>query len=211
MRHGCAYVIFLTCAWVVFPEIALVAARGEQPSMLSPSLARDEGVEPSSSIAFTRLYLTAQTDPKPTAFDVALPTLTVQCTKRPGNKFLFELFVNFGGITDTNFYPPWRPANDRDLFPPSTEKVSVTLEFLGYTHVKPVRRDFEFVTAPAGQLRYNPPSGGSRNLEEITYYFQFLRALPTFRLSYPGHTATFLTEPLLAQIRKEPLCRASGL
>lgn len=211
MRHGFAHTIFYIYVGSVLPCASPIAAFAQQPAALSPMLARSEGVDASSSIAFTRLYLTAQADPPPTQFDPANPTLTVQCSRRPSDKYFVELFVNFGGITDTAFYPPWRPANDRDLFPPRTEKVSITLEFLGYTHVKPVRREFEFVTAPIGQLRYNPPSGGSHNLEEIAYYFQYLRALPTFHISYPGHTATFLTEPLLAQIRKEPLCRASRL
>jgi hypothetical protein len=197
-------VVALSCA-------SFLAAKAQQPTALTPTLARTEGVEPISAIAFTRLYLTAQTDPPPPAFDITRPTLTVQCTRRPGDKYLFELFVNFGNITDTAFYPPWHRTDDTELFAPRTEKIPLTMEFLGYTRVKPVRRDFEFVIAPAGQLRYNPPSTLSRNLEEITYFLQFLRALPTFHLSYPGHAATFLTEPLLAQIRKEPICRASGL
>jgi hypothetical protein len=187
--------------------------RAQSPTLtsLSPTLARSQGVESTSNIAFTRLYLTAQSDPTPTEFDITRPTLTVQCTQRPNGKFLFELFVNFGGVTDTAFYPPWRPANDQDLFPPRTDKVSITMEFLGYTKVKPVKREFEAVIQPDHQLRYNSPGGGSRNLEEIAFYFQYLRALPTFRLSYAANSATFFSDPLLAQIRKESLCKASGL
>jgi hypothetical protein len=211
MHYGFAHTIFCSCVGSVLLCTFPIAAYGQQLTALSSMLARSEGVDTSTSTSFSRLYLTAQTDPPPAQFDLASPTLTIQCTRRPGDKYFVELFVNFGGITDTAFYPPWRPADDTDLFPPRTEKVSITLEFLGYTHVKPVRREFEFVTAPIGQLRYNPPSGGSHNLEEIVYYFQYLRALPTFHISYSGHTATFLTEPLLAQIRKEPLCRASHL
>ena len=180
-------------------------------STLSPALARSEGVEPHQNIVYTRLYLTAQSDPAPSEFDISRPTLTVQCTQRSNKKFFFELFVNFGGVTDIAFYPPWRPANDRDLFPPRTGKVSLTMEFLGYTRVKPVKREFEQVIQPDHQLRYNSPGSSSHNLEEIAFYFQYLRALPTFRLSDSSHSATFLTEPLLAQIRKESLCKASGL
>ena len=35
------------------------------------------------------------------------------------------------------------------------------------------------------RTRYSPPAMGSRNLEDITYYLQFLRALPTLRLTIP--------------------------
>ena len=85
------------------------------------------------------------------------------------------------------FYPPWRPANAQDLFPPRTEKVNLTMEFLGYTKVKPMTRQFEKVVAPSGQLRYNPPSGGSRNMEQASFFFQYLRALPTLRASWREH------------------------
>ncbi|WP_128911268.1 hypothetical protein [Granulicella sibirica] len=189
---------------------AFHSTKAQQPIALTPTLARSEGIEPTSHIVFARIYLTATGSPAPTEFDISLPTLTVQCTRRPNDKFVFELFVNFGNVTDTAFYPPWRRADD-ELFPPVTQKQPLMMEFLGYTHVKPVRRQFEYVVAPFGQLRYNAPSGGSPNLEEIAFYFQYLRALPTFRLSYPGHTVTFETAPLLAQIHKEPLCHASSL
>ena len=57
------------------------------------------------------------------------------------------------------------------------------MEFLGYTHVKPVKRQWEAMLRPAGQYRYNPPTGGSSNLEDSTYYLRFLIALPTLRLT----------------------------
>jgi hypothetical protein len=190
----------------------LLLAQTPGVTPLSPTLARSEGVDSARGIRYTRLYLTAQADSTPTAFDLAQPTLTVQCTQHSAEKYQFELFVNFGRVTDIAYYPPWRRADHPgELFAPVTEKIPVTMEFLGYTKVNPAKRQFEMVVAPANQLRYNSPGGGSSNLDEVAYYFQFLRALPTFRLSYPGHSATFLTEPLLAQIRKEPLCRASGL
>jgi hypothetical protein len=177
---------------------------------LPSGIGRIEGKEAVSGIAYTRLFLTVSAV-SAAPLDLTQPTLTVQCTQTPNSKFHFEMFVNFGGVTDTAFYPPWRPANAQDLFPPQTDKVNVTMEFLGYTKVKPVKRQFEKVVAPYGQLRYNSPSAGSRNLEEIAFYFQYLRALPTLHISGDGHTATFATAPLLAQIHNEPLCRASGL
>ena len=84
------------------------------------------------------------------------------------------------------------------------------MEFLGYTKVKPMKRQWERVLQPDGQLRYTEPGLG-RNLEEVSYFFQYLRALPTLRLTETTHTASFLTTALQAQLHKEPLCTASGL
>jgi hypothetical protein len=43
------------------------------------------------------------------------------------------------------------------------------MDFIGYTHVNPVRRQWEIPVQTPGQYRYNPPGSGSSNLEEITY------------------------------------------
>jgi len=197
--------------WIALLLFCLPAF-AQQPSVttLPSGVGRIEGKEMLSGIAYTRLFLTNAVA-SATPIDLTQPTLTVQCTQAPNGKFHFEMFVNFGGVADAAFYPPWRPANAQDLFPPSTEKVNVTMEFLGYTKVKPMTRQFEKVTAPPGQLRYNSPSAGSRNMEEAAFYFQYLRALPTLHVSGDGHTAMFATALLLAQIHNEPLCRASGL
>lgn len=186
-------------------------ALAQQPvvTTLPSGIGRIEGKQAVSGIAYTRLFLTSAATAGP--IDLTQPTLTVQCTQSPNGKFHFEMFVNFGGVMDAAFYPPWKPANAQDLFPPRTEKVNLTMEFLGYTKVKPMTRQFEKVLAPPGQLRYNSPSGASRNMEEAAFYFQYLRALPTLHISGDGHTATFASAPLLAQIHNEALCRASGL
>ena len=185
---------------------------------IAPNLARTEGIDASSGIEYTRLYLSAEPSPNPTAqpaaapsstLDLSQPTLTAQCTKRPKGKLVFELFVNFGGVTDTSFYHPWTPA-DGGEFAPRTTKLTVTMEFLGYTKVKPMKRQWEHVERPDGQLRFTQPGYGT-NLEEVSYFFQYLRALPTLRLTAEGHTASFLTTALQAQLHKEPLCAASGL
>jgi len=189
-----------------------------QLQTLAPNLARLSGVEPTQHIAYVRFFLlaTPESPPQsaavaaPAPFDITRPTLTAQCTQDAKGKLRFELFVNFGNITDTAFYPPWRPTLPTD-FPPRTEKVPLTMEFLGYTHFKPVKRQFEKVLAPYGQLRYNNPGGGSSNMEDLSYYLQVLRALPTLRLTAGTQSASFLTTPLLAQLHTEPLCRASGI
>ena len=87
----------------------------------------------------------------------------------------------------------------------------MTMEFLGNTHVKPVRRQWEIPIQTSGQYRYNPPGGGSANLEEITYYLRYLVALPTLRLTLGDRSVDSMMTSLLAEIRKEPLCRAAGL
>jgi hypothetical protein len=139
------------------------------------------------------------------------PKLIAQCTLRPNGKSYFELFANFGGVTDLAFYPPWTLTSQEDLFPPPTGKVLMTVDFLGYTRVKPVRRQWEIPAQTPGQYRYNPPGSGSANLEEIAYYLRYLLALPTLRLTLGNNSADFPTTPLLDEIRKEPLCSAAAL
>jgi hypothetical protein len=139
------------------------------------------------------------------------PTLIAQCTRRPSGKLAFELLANFGGVSDVAYYPPWTPTNSSDRFPPRLEKAAITMDFLGYTHVKPVKRQWESLLQPVGEYRYNPPSAGSSNLEDSTYYLRFLLALPTLRLTLNQKAAEFNTAALLDQVRKEPLCKASLL
>jgi hypothetical protein len=192
---------------IALPAVVRAQEAAHLPA-LAPNLARTEGVDAASGIAYTRLYVSATPSADTTTLDLTQPTLTAQCTRRPNGKLLFELFANFGDVTDTAFYHPWMPA-DGGSFPPTTQKVTLTMEFLGYTKVKPMKRQWERVI-PAGQMRYTPPGSGT-NLEEIAYFFQYLRSLPTLRLTGDGHTATFLTTALQAQLHKEPLCTASGL
>jgi hypothetical protein len=178
---------------------------------LSPNLARLSGTDSFSDITYVRFFLLSDPLPgTPAALDLNRPTLTAQCTQDKKKKLRFELFVNFGSITDTAYYPPWQPTYPSEQ-PPLIQHVNVTMEFLGYTHFKPAKRQFEKVTAPYGQLRYNNPGVGSSNMEDLSYYLQVLRALPTLRVSLGPQSASFLTTPLLAQLHNDPLCRASRL
>jgi hypothetical protein len=185
-----------------------------EKTTLASGIERVSGQEASSHIRYVRLAL-AGTPQNSSAVDSAdhplPPTLIAQCTLRPNGKSVFELFATFNGAPDMTFYPPWTPATKEDLFPPRTDKVTITMEFLGYTHVKPVRRQWEIPVQTPGQYRYNPPGGGSQNLEEIAYYLRYLLALPTLRLTLDNRSAEFLTTPLLNEIRKEPLCRGASL
>ncbi len=179
---------------------------------LANGIDRIAGQEPSSRIQYVRLVLAGSLHlPAPGDSPAPAPTLIAQCTLRPNGRSYFELFANFGGATDLAFYPPWTPSSQDDLFPPPTQKVMMTMDFLGYTHVKPVRRQWEIPVQTPGQYRYNPPGSRSSNLEEIAYYLHYLLALPTLRLTLGNNSADFLTTPLLNEIRKEPLCRAAAL
>jgi hypothetical protein len=180
-----------------------------EKTKLPGGIDRVAGQEPTSHIQYVRLILSGslRTVPADSPAPSPAPMLIAQCTLRPNGKSFFELFANFGGATDLAFYPPWTPASPQDLFPPRSEKVTLTMDFLGYTRVKPVRRQWEIPVQTPGQYRYNPPGAGSANLEEITYYLHYLLALPTLRLTLNDRSADFLTTPLLDAIRKEPLCR----
>jgi hypothetical protein len=215
----------LLLAFILAGAAAVVSkAQSSEPSESQPvktaladGIDRIAGEEPHSRIKYIRLILkgslrvpAAPVSPD-TDSSAPSPTLVAQCTPRPNGRSYFELFANFGSAKELTFYPPWTPASQDDLFPPRTEKVLITMDFLGYTHVKPVRRQWEIPVQTPGQYRYNPPGSGSTNLEEITYYLRYLLALPTLRLTLGNNSADFLTTTLLDQIRKEPLCRAAAL
>ena len=182
---------------------------------LPSGIDRLAGTEPISHIRYVRLILKGSLlIPSPPAANQtapAPPTLIAQCSLRPSGKYLFEMFTNFGGITDLAFYPPWVSVSRDDLFPPRTDKVFITMEFLGYTHVKPLRRQWEIPVQTPGQYRYNSPGAGSANMEDISYDLRYLLSLPTLRLTLGSHSTEFLTTPLLDAIRKEPLCHAAGI
>lgn len=182
----------------------------EKPAVAN-GVDRLAGTETTSKIEYVRLILSGSLRGATDAAPVPPPTLIAQCTLRPNGRSYFELFANFGGITDLAYYPPWVPTSKQDLFPPATQKAMITMDFLGYKPVKPVRRQWEIPVQTPGQYRYNPPGVGSANLEEISYYLRYLLALPTLRLTLDNHSAEFMTTPLLDAIRKVPLCRAAGL
>ena len=205
---------FCSAIFAQQPEHRAVDTEQPEKTTLASGINRISGLEPTSNIHYVRLVLSGSLHTPSLADSPApspRPTLIAQCTLKPNGNSSFELFANFGGATDLAFYPPWTPASKQDLFPPRTDKVNLTMDFLGYTHVKPVRRQWEIPVQTPGQYRYDPPGGGSSNLEEITYYLRYLVALPTLRLTLDNRSADFLTTPLLDEIRKEPLCRAAAL
>ena len=86
------------------------------------------------------------------------------------------------------------------------------MEFLGYTKVKPVKRQWEYLLQPFGELRYATPGMSSANMEPITFYLQYLKALPTLRLTTPDkRTLEFETTAWQQALKADPLCHASTL
>jgi hypothetical protein len=197
--------------------LAIAGNACAQMQTLTPGLRKLSGIEDESKIAYARIFLDgAWVAPNSTTNADALkqepaPVLIAECAQSPNSKQHFELHMHYGNVEDTAYYPPWRPKSNQDLFPPPTVKTTVTMDFFGYTHVKPAKRQWEFVTAPAGELRYNPPSSKSGNLEEVTFYLQYLKALPTLRLTVGAKAVQFEINPLFDAMRKEPLCKASGI
>jgi hypothetical protein len=201
----------LLCSWSLFAASQADPQQAAKTT-LPNGVDRLAGTESASRIQYVRLILTGSLRGNlPAQPPVPPPTLIAQCTLRPTGRSYFELFANFGGATDLAYYPPWTPATKYDLFPPITQKVTITMDFLGYKPVKPARRQWEIPIQTPGQYHYNPPGGGSSNMEEITYYLRYLLALPTLRLTLGDRSAEYMTTPLLNAIRKESLCRASGL
>jgi hypothetical protein len=187
-----------------------------QVETIAPGLRKLSGTEPTSKTAYVRIFLDGILVPPNSPPDAAFlpadspPVLIAECTQPPSGKLRFELHAHYGNVEDTAYHPPWHPTPD-DLYPPETQKVTITMDFFGYTKVKPARREWEYLTAPVGEIRYNPPSRRSHNLEEINFYLQYLRALPTLRLTLNDKAAQFNINPLFDAIRKEPLCRSSGI
>ena len=110
---------------------------------------RVSGTDASSGIQYVRFILNGSHPIASGASVVARPDetppiLIAQCSLRPGGKYFFEMFATFGGPADLSFYPPWKPRDPHDLFAPPTQKVVMTMEFLGYVHIKPFRRQWRF-------------------------------------------------------------------
>ncbi len=146
------------------------------------------------------------------------PRLTAQCTRDAQGKLRFELLADAGGVADLRFVPPWKPVNRDDLFPPRLPHATVTMEFLGYTKVKPMKRQWTALAGQPEEWKYISPGAAGSNMEQEAYYLRYLRALPTLRLTWPSEVAgkppvvaEFETAAWQARIKAEPLCAASGL
>lgn len=196
--------------WVLCLCVCSAARAGVAQVAAAPGVTRAEGVDGPSGISWVHLAIEGKLVANGAAPELP-PMLTAQCTQTKDGKQKFELLADWGGVKDKAYYPPWQPHKG-DPFPPRLDKVTVTMEFLGYTHVKPVKRQWVELLEPVGELKYNTPGMGSGNMEEVMFYLRYLLALPTLRLSASGlSTVEFMTTPLLDAVRKEPMCKAAGL
>lgn len=159
--------------------------RAQEMNTLSSGLRKLAGVEPTQGIAFARIFLEgtrvapgAPVGAEPLQGMADPPVLIAQCTRSSAGKFRFEVMMNFGGVADTSYHPPWRSTGPDDVFPPHTDKTTMTFEFFGYTRVKPVKRSWEILLSPYGEMRYDPPGGGSRNMEEVNLLYAVSQGTP---------------------------------
>jgi hypothetical protein len=182
-----------------------------------PGLTRATGTDASSGIEYSLITVDGKLIEHPGAAPgeapVPPPHLTAQCTRDKAGKMKFELRANLGGVTEMKFYPPWKPASPND-FAPILDKVQVTMDFLGYKKVTPVRRQWVRLHELHDELEYATPGMGSANMEEVRFYLQFLKALPTLRLTVPGpgtSVVEFETTKWQGMVKQDPLCSAAGL
>jgi hypothetical protein len=209
-----ASIVFQPNVWAQAGPSFVLPPQQPQTPTLTGGIDRSEGTESTSGIRYVRLILDGSLRNADSAAVPAPdppPMLIARCSLRPNGKYVFETFASFGGPVDLNFYPPWTRKDSHELFAPATVKSTITMAFLGYTHLKPFRREWEIPVQTPLLYRYNSPGMGSSNLEDAAYFLRYLLALPTLELTLKDRVAHFETTPLLAAIRKEDLCHAAGL
>ncbi len=193
------------------PVLALCLLPNLSLAQSTSSLQHIEGTDSGSGTEYSRILLPGQllsTSPVTTvALSSATPTLIAQCTRQTSGKLAFDLFVEFGDVTDLDFHalPTPSPAH------PRPQRLDVTLDFSGYTHIGGMKRQWEDLREPKGLLRYSTPGFHSGNLEGAPVILRYLVALPELRLTLADRSASFNTSPLLTEIRSEPLCKAALL
>jgi hypothetical protein len=187
---------------------AAITALGQGTAPVA--ITRQAGTDPDSGIQWAMLSSSGKRI-SPASAD-SPPQLAAQCYLVAPGKYRFELLTDFGHTSaPLEFAAPWHPRPG-ELFPPNLGQVPLTMQFLGYTRYKPVRRQWEALQQPSGWLRYATPGMRSPNMEQIMFYLQVLRALPTLRLiDKSGAAVEFETTSLQQAIHAEPLCHASGL
>ena len=182
----------------------------QPPSPSSTSQLRHiQGTDPVSGIEYARILLPGQllaTSALTPVVFTGTPTLIAQCTRSTSGKMGFDLFVEFGDVTDLDFHAPVAPSPTQ----PRPQRIDLKLDFSGYTHI-PLKRQFESLREPTGMLHYSSPGFHSANLEDAPIVLRYLVALPDLRLTETGRSAAFNTSPLLTEIRSEPLCKAALL
>lgn len=176
-----------------------------QPIPGEPNLLRLEGVDPESHVHYVRLLLS---QPLSADSTTAPPRLTFECLEKDG-KSDFKWYVSFGGITDYRFLPPFHPTPGVPYHLGEMD-VDLKMSFEGSPLRKPYVRSWKAVST--GELNYRNPSLHSPNLELLSYFMSILKSYPGLRIAYtkpakdgPGEVV-FHTEPLLKELKKNPVC-----
>jgi hypothetical protein len=196
---------------VVLCVSAARVAAGQAATEMPKGMSRVAGLDAGSGILYALITVEGRLVGPAATLAAPPPRLTAQCTRDGAGKLRFELMMDVGEAGPMVFYPPWKQTKD-ELFEPQPVMVNVSMEFLGYTKVKPVKRQWGYVKGMPEELKYGTPGLYSNNLEQVNFYLQYLRSLPTLRLGVPGKPAVeFETLAWQALLRAEPLCRASGL
>jgi hypothetical protein len=208
---------------ICFAFLALVLAaqpgRGQDDSSQLVKLAAGmfslHGVDPRSGTEYVRLFLLAAgvvNAADPTAGEPTpqnSPVFTIECTQAHNRREL-HFYVNFGGVEDIAFTPPFKPT-PTEHFPPRNPTIIFRMTFEGYIHSKPFKRSWEQL--PNGNYEYRNPGGYSFNLDGPRYFIQWLNSLPGFRVAQmkpeQGRPAEafFQTKPLLEAVARNPLCQ----
>ena len=201
MRLSSALASLTLCLLTPFASFAQLSSTG---------LRHLQGTDPASGTEYTRILLPGSLISGPGLTPIAFtgtPTLIAQCTRQASGKQAFDLFLSFGDAGDLDFHAlePFTPAH------PRPQRVEVTLDFSGYTHIKLGKRQFESLREPNGMLRYATPGFHSANMEDASILLRYLVALPELHLTEADRSAAFDTSPLLTDIRSEPLCKAALL
>jgi hypothetical protein len=173
------------------------------------------GTDAGSGIAYTFVSLAGKRIGAATA-DSGAPRLTAQCTRAADGKMRFELLADTGDVAELKYVPPWK-ATKENPDRPSLGQPTVKMEFLGYTKMKPMKRQWIGIKGLMGEWQYATPGFRSPNLEDETVILRYILALPTMRLTLPSITGTgdvvveFATGDWLKRVKGEAMCAGAGL
>src|SRR5271156_2656222 len=113
--HAASVKLLLALLWASSTLTAQqTETRQPEKTTLATGIDRLAGQEATSRIQYVRLVLAGSLrapSPADSTAPSPVPTLIAQCTLRPNGKSYFELFANFGSVTDLTFYPPWTPTS----------------------------------------------------------------------------------------------------
>jgi len=200
-----------------FGFVVALAAVAWGQTIAPDGMARMAGTDAGSGIQYALISVDGKLVGAGGAAPVPPPRLTAQCTKALDGKLQFELLADLGGVAQIAYIPPWKPTKERPVRPPE-EKARVKTEFLGYVKQKPLQFEWRYMREIPGEMHFASPGLHSGNMESERFFMQYLRSLPTLRMTIPPGgpvkamaTVEFETQKWQGLVKAEPLCWASGL